>query len=232
MDEKKNLLGVTIDNINTVQAMERARKFMETEALNTIGMITTNVLLEATGSDTYQKQLCQLDLRLIGDREVLEAAGVDSAERRMEAENHWFVRTFLEYLAEQGRSLMLICGSVEEEERVLDYLREHYPELNLAGACVPDDGKEDVDGLVNLVNGISPDVILVTLLQPLQEEFMAQNKAKLEARILLGAGKMFLAGERSELKSKFLERLWNRRKWKKTLSQCLHKKGESDHGIS
>ena len=139
---------------------------------------------------------------------------------------------FKEYLAEQGRSLMLICGSVEEEERVLDYLREHYPELNLAGACVPDDGKEDVDGLVNLVNGISPDVILVTLLQPLQEEFMAQNKAKLEARILLGAGKMFLAGERSELKSKFLERLWNRRKWKKTLSQCLHKKGESDHGIS
>lgn len=232
MDEKKNLLGVTIDNINTVRALEKVQEFLQTEALNTIGLITVNVLLEASESEKYREHLQQMDLSLVGDREVLEAAGIHSAERRMEAENHWFARSLLEYLAEAGKSLLLISESEEEKTEVLQYLQEHYPKLNIAGACVPDDGKEDADSLVNLVNGISPDVILVTLAPPRQEEFMAENKAKLLARILFGTGKIFCRGESAELKPGFLERLWRKRKLRKSLSQCQENKGESDHGIS
>ena len=198
MDEKKNLLGVSIDNISVVSAMELAKGFMETEALNTIGMITIDVLLEASGSEKYQEKLRQLDLSLIGDREVLDAAEITAAERRMEAENHWFVRTFLEYLSDAGKSLMLIGENREETEEILAHLNRHYPKLNIVGSCVPDDGKDDADGIVNLVNGISPDVLLAALSSPRQEEFMAENKAKLGARVLIGAGKIFCTKENSE----------------------------------
>ena len=67
MDEKRDLLGVSIDNISVVKAMELVRGYMETEALNTIGMITIDVLLEASGSEKYQEKLKQLDFRRSGD---------------------------------------------------------------------------------------------------------------------------------------------------------------------
>lgn len=215
MDKKKNLLGVSIDDINVVRAMEIVKEYMKTEALNTIGLITIDVLLEASGSEKYQETLRQLDLSLIGDREVLDAAGIRSAERRMEAENQWFIRTFLEYMSDAEKSLMLIGENEEEKEEILCYLTEHYPKLRIVGSCVPDDAKEDVDGIVNLVNGISPDVLFAALSSPDQEKFMAENKAKLGARILIGAGKTFCSSESSELKPGFWERIWKKRKLRK-----------------
>ena len=114
---------------------------------------------------------------------------------------------------------MLIGENEEEKEEILTYLKIHYPKLNIVGSCVPDDGKEDVDGIVNLVNGISPDVLLATLSSPRQEEFMAENKAKLGARVLIGAGKIFCSKENSELKPKFLERIWKKRRLRRMKEQ-------------
>lgn len=226
MSKKQKVLGVTIDNVDAVEAMERVQEFMDSGALSTIGIITVNVLLETAKSEAYKEQVEQLDLSLIGDKEVLEAAGIDSPRRRMEVEDSWFLRTFIEYLIQEGKSLALIHEKESEKAEALKYFKKYYPQLHIVGAYVPDDEKEDGDSLVNLINGESPDVILAALSQPYQEAFMSENRTKLLAKIWIGVGKGRHVKRSSELKPKFWERILEKRKLKKTLSRYQDGKGE------
>ena len=55
MNRKMNVLGVEIDNLTVVEAMERMEAFLKTESLNTIGIINAGVLLEAGKETSYRE---------------------------------------------------------------------------------------------------------------------------------------------------------------------------------
>ncbi len=56
MNRKMNVLGVEIDNLTVVEAMERMEAFLKTESLNTIGIINAGVLLEAGEGNELQRE--------------------------------------------------------------------------------------------------------------------------------------------------------------------------------
>ena len=128
MNGKMNVLGVEIDNLTVVEAMERVEAFLQTESLNTIGIINAGVLLEAGKDEGYREKVEGLDLSVVGDREVFLAAGIQDAERLMEAEDGWFLTTFLEYCAQNDHSVAVLGETKREAGTLEEHLLENFPD--------------------------------------------------------------------------------------------------------
>ncbi|MDO5423603.1 MAG: WecB/TagA/CpsF family glycosyltransferase [Eubacteriales bacterium] len=220
MSEKIEILGIRLDSMSTQEALEKARGFLEGDALRIIGMVTSGVLLATEESEEYRQQIEQLNLSVIREREVLEAAGITAPERLWEAEENWFLASFLEYLSEAGRSLVLVAETPADRERLKKELREAYPHLEVAGSfSFEETAAEDPDALLNRLNGIAADVILAALPYPLQENFAYLNRQKLNSRIWIGIGKNGGVQKGMKAKQKFLERIREKRTFKKRVAE-------------
>ena len=226
MSEKINVLGVEIENIDLVKAMGRVHEYTNTEVLSTIGMITTGVLLAAGSDLEYREKIEHLSMHVIGDKEVLAAAGIDSAERQLEVEEGWFLTAFFEYIQENENTLALLCETKQECAALQNHLEEVYPRINMVGVFALAEMAADADSIVNLINGVSADIILASLGIPEQENFVFQNRTKLNVKVWLGIGKSLKIKNRPELKSTFLEKLIEKRIFKKKMNQYHQKKGE------
>ena len=105
MSEKIELLGVRLEVFETEEALEKIKEFLKEDGLRIVGMVTSAMLLASEESEEFRQQLEQLNLCVIREREVLEAAGITKAERLWEAEENWFLPEFLEYLEKSGKNL-------------------------------------------------------------------------------------------------------------------------------
>ena len=227
MNGKMNVLGVEIDNLKVVEAMERVETFLETKSLNTIGIINAGVLLEAGKDTDYRERVESLDLSVVGDRDVLLAAGIQDAERHLEAEDGWFLTTFLEYCAQNEKSLAVLGETKKEADTLREHLLDNFPGLHLAGVFSMEDMTGDPDSLINLINGTAPEIILASLSTPQQEDFVTANKTKLGARVWIGTGKTLKCRKSLELKTGFWDKLIEKRIFKKKISKYQQEKGES-----
>ena len=189
MDEKINVLGVWVDYLNVDSEMERIVQFMQNDHLNTVGIITMETLLKSRETPRWKEYMENLDMGVPGEREVLEAAGIDSGQIYEEVEeNEFFARLFW-YLISQNRKVFLLGESPEEVEGLRKYLLETYPGLEIAGETADVvEGDASTDHLVNEINSVSPDVIISGLQGFRQDQFLLENRHKINGKIWLGLG--------------------------------------------
>lgn len=189
MDGKINILGVQVDYLNVDAQMEKIEEFMQNDHLNTVGIITMNTLLMSREAPDWKVYLESLDMSIPGEREVLEAAGISEGQIYEEVEeNEFFARLFW-YLISQERKVFLLGGSPEELEGLKKYLLETYPGLDIAGEAADAEKDEaSTDSLVNEINSVSPDVVISGLQGFRQDQFLLENRQKINGRIWLGLG--------------------------------------------
>lgn len=79
-------------------------------------------------------------------------------------------------------------------ERLAENLRKRFPHLNVAGTYSPPFralSAEEEQAIVDRINAAAPDVVWVGLSTPKQERWMATNRARLTAPVLVGVGAAF-----------------------------------------
>lgn len=226
MSGKIDVLGVKIDNVTAQEAMEAAKEFLKTDTLSSVGTINGSVLLEAGQDEEYRHKIENLDLCVVTDRAVLDAAGITDAERRLEIEDNWFLISFLEYVAESGYSVTLLCGKKSDKPTFAGYVSKHYPEMKLAGIFAAEDATQDDDSLVNLINGAGADVLVAAMRRPEQEEFLYANRQKLNAKLWLGIGDGIKGKNKSDGKSNFFEKLIEKTLFKRKVLKYQNEKGD------
>lgn len=220
MSEKIELLGVRLEVFETEEALEKIKEFLKEDGLRIVGMVTSAMLLASEESEEFRQQLEQLNLCVIREREVLEAAGITKAERLWEAEENWFLPEFLEYLEKSGKNLVLIAETAEEKEQLSHELHSTYPQLEVAGCfCLKEAEGEEADALINQLNAISADVILAALPSPVQEDFAYRIRSKLNSRLWIGMGKNCSVQKGKKGRQKFLERLLEKRTFRKRVAE-------------
>lgn len=226
MSGKVEVLGVQIDNVSAIEAIRQTEEFLKTDALSCIGTITGSVLMEAGQNEEYKRKIENLDLSIIMDRDVLDAAGIVEAERRLEIDDNWFLTTFLEFLAEKENSMTLLCEKKSDKAVFARYMKEHYPKIAVAGVFALEDATQDDDSLVNLINGAGADVLLASIKRPDQEDFLYSNKQKLNAKLWLGVGDGIKGKNKVDNKSNFLEKLIEKTLFKRKVSKYQSEKGD------
>lgn len=80
MNAELEILGVKLKHYRVDAAMEIAEEYLSNDKLNTIGIVTMQMLMQASKEPTWKQYIEDLDLTVIGETEVLEAA--ESTRRR------------------------------------------------------------------------------------------------------------------------------------------------------
>lgn len=99
----------------------------------------------------------------------------------------------------EGFRHFFLGGDDETNARLIQRLKEKYPGLIIAGRCAPSFGPwtaEEEAFICDQINQSHADIVWVGLGSPKQDFWMARNRAKLNAPVLIGVGAAFdfLAG--------------------------------------
>lgn len=81
MTKKIDILGLSLDNYTVREAIRQVETFLENNVLNTIENISMQMLIDAEESETLREVIQGLDLAIIGEKEILQVAGIDTMQR-------------------------------------------------------------------------------------------------------------------------------------------------------
>lgn len=182
MCNKIDVLGVQIDYRNVDASMERIAEMMKNDRLDTVGIVTMNTLLLAAEDPTWKQYLEEMDMTVIGDSEVLKAAGMQEGQIAEEVREDEFIARFFWYLIQQHNRIFVLGETKEEVEGLRTYLRDTYPRIEVVGgAAVEDD--TPAEEVMNEINSLTVDVIVSGLQGHRQDRLAIENRSQLNSKI-------------------------------------------------
>jgi N-acetylglucosaminyldiphosphoundecaprenol N-acetyl-beta-D-mannosaminyltransferase len=184
---KIDVLGVKFDSLTMDEAVDRALDMLSEDGTQYV--VTPNPeivwMCEKDGALTEAVSGAAMVLPdgvgIIHASKILKRPlkekipGVDFAERLLE-----------KYSARNENSVFLFGAKPGVAEDAAKNLKERFPGLNVAGTA--DGYFKDEDELVGRINAADADLLIVCLGAPLQEKWMARNRERLNARLMLGLG--------------------------------------------
>lgn len=188
MEEKISIFDIEMDNLTAKETMIQAMQFLESESIDTIEIMSMDMLLSGQEDTEWKKQVNRLKIVLPGDKEILTAVDVHDRKRLKEAEERVFLRMFMKYLQKNHGRVYLLAEKEEELDRVEDSVRRYNRGIRIVGHALlsPQSGREET--VINDINGTETDCILSVLPSPYQEQFISENRALLNARVWFGCG--------------------------------------------
>lgn len=216
MNNTAEVFGIQIDQLNVDAAMDRVVEFLRTDSLNTVGIITMNALLAAAEDPVQREYLEQLDLSVVGEKEVLEAAGITSGQVYEEIEDDEFIARLFWKLITTGYTFFLL-GESDEEIRALEtYVRETYPDILIRGkASEIAEDQRSADWIVNEINGSGADVIISGLKGSSQAAFLLENRKKINGKIWLSLGEQIHIQNEAGIKNTWFGTLLKKNSFKR-----------------
>ena len=181
MNAELEILGVKLKHYHVDAAMEIVEEYLSNDKLNTIGIVTMQML---------KQYIEDLDLTVIGETEVLEAAGIDpETPSYEEVETNEFIARFFWGLIQKKSRIFVLGDTGEELQTLQKYLTETYPGIEIGGGAVVETLEESAfDSLVNEINSQTTDVIVSGLAGTRQDRFVLENSSKISAKIWLSLG--------------------------------------------
>jgi len=183
MNAELEILGVKLKHYHVDAAMEIVEEYLSNDKLNTIGIVTMQMLMQASKEPTWKQYIEDLDLTVIGETEVPETPSYEEVET-----NEFIARFFWGLI--QKKSRIFVLGDTGEELQTLQkYLTETYPGIEIGGGAVVETLEESAfDSLVNEINSQTTDVIVSGLAGTRQDRFVLENSSKISAKIWLSLG--------------------------------------------
>lgn len=219
MLKKIDILGMQIDNYTVREAMIEVENYLESVGMNTIETIDMKMLDMAVTDAGMKQSIEQLDLAIIGEKEILTAVGIHSPQRLNETANHVFFCEFMKRILRHKNALFLLAETAEEMEKFQGYLERSYERVRIAGSCVLEEKTGDMEAVVNEINSVSADVLMSILPSPAQELFLAENGNKLDVKIWYGVGRYAVLQSRIGRLSNLTGRLIHKKKLQNKLNK-------------
>lgn len=192
MIKQIQLLGMTFSNYSLREELQLAQDALERENLQIFLTVSMQTLMKGAGTSELAKRCVeQADMVVIEDPEILSVAGITSSQRIREAEDHLFFTEFVKRLQSGQKNIYLVASKHVALEKIKEILAERYEKLKIVGQYSIEDYPEDLDRMINEINGIAPDVIISVMSTPQQEEFLMHNREKILAKLWYGLGENY-----------------------------------------
>lgn len=133
MEEKISIFDIEMDNLTAKETMIQAMQFLESESIDTIEIMSMDMLLSGQEDMEWKEQVGRIGIVLPGDKEILTAADVRDRKRLREAEERVFLRMFMKYLQKNHGRVYLLAETEEELERVEDSVRRYNRGIRIVG---------------------------------------------------------------------------------------------------
>jgi N-acetylglucosaminyldiphosphoundecaprenol N-acetyl-beta-D-mannosaminyltransferase len=225
MSEKINVLGIFIDQHYVDDILVHIAEDWQNEGLSTYGVITMNLLMAAKENPDIKRFIEELDVSIIGEIEVLEAAGIEDEKMIKEVSSRKFFRRFFSRISEEGNSVFLLGEAKEQVDAFYKYLLDNYPRLIAAGSDYLDCDKADsTDRVINEINSLLPELVITCADSVEMKKFVLENRKKMNAKIWISLPLEYLAKNDMGLKTSWLSKLLKKTTFKKMVSTYNSKK--------
>lgn len=188
MKKKIEILGLEMDNYSVREAILLAEGYLNGSSLNTIETVTMKMLTDAESNEIVGQAIREMDLTIIGEKEILAAANIATPQRLKETTEHEFFYEFLKRVVRNRKIVYILGEKAEHNEMLLGFLQEEYPKIIIAGSAALEECQGDFENIINEVNGETADVVISIIPPPRQEEFLMEYKSKMGAKVWYGLG--------------------------------------------
>ncbi len=184
--ETVNILGVHVNKYTMEEAVEKASSLMKTENLSMIFTPNSEIILYASNNPEFAEVLNKGDMVIPDGIGVVYGAKILKNPIKERVAGYDLVCNLLPIMAEKGQSVYLLGAKPGVAEKAAETLLAKHPGLVIAGTH--DGYFKDDEEVIADINKCVPDFLMVCLGFPKQENWIYNNREKLNAKLAIGAG--------------------------------------------
>ena len=111
MIEKMNIFDVEIPILTAKEAMIRAMQYLESESVDTIELVSMDMLMKERENAQWKEQINALTMLLPENTEILKAAEIENEKLFRETEENVFLKMFMKYMQKNHKKIFLLADS-------------------------------------------------------------------------------------------------------------------------
>ncbi|MBR3811676.1 MAG: WecB/TagA/CpsF family glycosyltransferase [Agathobacter sp.] len=211
MIKEITIAGIKLNSYTAMENLTRIGENLDNHVFTTVEEVYMRTVLLAKEDEVVKEVVEALDVTVIAENGVWDAAGENTSLRRREIEKREFFFQLMRILERNKYSVFILGKENQEIAQTCEYIAEEFPRLNIMGMATLADSTGADEGIINDINTIAPDVIISVLPSPIQEHFLANHKAMLSTRLWYGVGSGVIVEQKHSLKYMLLKNLRKRR---------------------
>lgn len=189
-----NILGVTISNLTPGKTVEVIEKWIAKGARQYISVCTVHTTMECQFDPEVRRAVNTAGLATPDGMPLVWLANLQSDAQVSRVYGPDLMLAVARASAETGYRHYFYGGASGVPEQLAAFLKRKFPGMIVAGSCSPpfhELSASENQTLINRINQARPDIVWVGLGTPKQDLWMARNRDRLEAAVLIGVGAAF-----------------------------------------
>ena len=115
MIEKMNIFDVEIPILTAKEAMIRAMQYLESESVDTIELVSMDMLMKERENAQWKEQINALTMLLPENTEILKAAEIENEKLFRETEENVFLKMFMKYMQKNHKKIFKKLKKLKKE---------------------------------------------------------------------------------------------------------------------
>lgn len=191
MQDKIDIFGVKVDNLTIEELKEDIIDFATSEVPKTIMYANANSINIAQKNREYKNIINTADIVYPDGQGVVWASRVfgNYLKERMTAADFFY--QLCRKIAKKEIKLYLLGSQPGITEEVKKRLAQTFPLLNIVGTYHGYFDKEEEEGIIDTINNCRPNILLVGMGTPKQEEWIYYNRYRLNVSLCWAVGGLF-----------------------------------------
>ena len=187
MGTKVNIMDMQVDLLIKETLKQEMQNFLENETVNVAHVISLDYMDAYDKNELVRESLAHADLVLPGEKAILTRHHVDVLETGGMAVDYHAELELLSLANENNRTIYLVLRSEKEAKMVYRFLSEYIDRDQIVGIYVAD-GEVAEESLINDINMKLPDIVLLSMESTEQEEWLENNRAKVNTKLCVVIG--------------------------------------------
>ncbi len=190
-DQPLELLGVRIANMTTAEAIDTIMRTIQEGRQASISFVNADSLNKAFTDAAFRTTLNNSDLVLADGIGIKVGARLTEQHIRENVNGTDLFPRLCMRMAQDERRLYLLGAAPGVAEKVRDWVRQQHPGVQVVGTRNGYFQDGDIDEICSGIKAASPDVLLVALGAPRQEQWIAAHAAETGTHVAIGVGGLF-----------------------------------------
>ena len=226
-----SVLGIHLWDVSVRESIRTMGHYFVNHKINVIYFLTTEALLEASANDEMRNYIESMDMTIPMTTDILSAAKVTNRYRIKEVENRQFSKEMLEKLEREQATILLLSETKEQMEELHLKLSSR-KRLRIVKSVVMEELTGGFDQAINEINQESPQVLISQLEMPRQEQFIYENRKRVNIKIWIAFPSGFTEKSEESVKQGKLRTLVARTLFKRIVSKYDKNQGEDGNDSS